>query len=38
MGTVYIVQFDWATPDASGKDLYVFGDYGRPYDKLKELI
>lgn len=38
MGTVYIVQFDWATPDASGINLYVFGDYGRAYDKFKELI
>ena len=32
---VYIVQFDWATSDASGIDLHVFKHYGDAYDKFK---
>lgn len=38
MEKVYIVQFDWSTPDAGSVDLYVFGTYDKAYDKFKELI
>ena len=38
MKKVYIVQFDWATPDASSVDLYVYDSYDKAYDKFKELI
>ena len=38
MEKVFIVQFDWSTPDAGGIDLYAFNDYDKAYDKFKELI
>lgn len=38
MKKVYIVQFDWATPDSSSVDLYVYDSYDKAYDKFKELI
>ena len=27
MDKVYIVQFDWSTPDAGSVDLFVYGKY-----------
>ena len=38
MDKVYIVQFDWSTPDAGSVDLFVYGKYDNAYDKCKELI
>ena len=38
MKKVFIVQFDWSTADSGGIDLFVYGEYGRAYDKFKELI
>ena len=38
MDKVFIVQFDWATPDAEGIDLYVYRNYDDAYDKFKQLI
>lgn len=38
MDKVYIVQFDWATPDAEGIDLHVYKNYADAYDKFKQLI
>lgn len=38
MRKVFIVQFDWSTPDSGGIDLYAFKNYGDAYDKFKELI
>lgn len=35
---VYIIQFDWSTPDADDIELYVYGSYDKAYDKFKELI
>ena len=36
MKKVYIVQFDWATPDAISVDLYVYDSYDKAYDKFKK--
>ncbi len=38
MEKVFIVQFDWSTPDAESVDLYAFTKYEDAYDKFKELI
>lgn len=38
MEKVYIVQFDFAAPDAEGVELYVYDSYDKAYDKFKELI
>ncbi len=38
MGKVYIVQFDWSTSDCEDIDLYAYTEYGKAYDKFKELI
>lgn len=35
---VYIVQFDWATPDCSDIELYVYDSYEKAYSKFKEII
>lgn len=38
MDKVYIVQFDWATPDADGIDIFVYGKHDDAYNKFKQLI
>ena len=38
MDKVYMVKFDWSTPDSGNIDLYAFNEYGKAYDKFKQLI
>ena len=38
MEKIFIVQFDWSTPDSGGIDIYAFNDYDKAYDKFKELL
>ncbi len=38
MDKVYIVQFDWSTPDADGIDIFVYGKHDDAYNMFKQLI
>lgn len=38
MDKVFVVKFDWSTPDAEDVELFIYRHYGDAYDKFKEII
>ena len=35
---VFVVKFDWSTPDAEDVELFIYRHYDDAYDKFKEII
>lgn len=38
MEKVYVIKFDWSTPDAGDVELFIYKRYADAYDKFKEII
>lgn len=38
MEKVFVVKFDWSTPDAGDVELFIYKRYDDAYDKFKEII
>ncbi len=35
---VYVIKFEWSTPDSGDVELFIYSTYDKAYDKFKELI